>query len=161
MEKNQLNISTNTAVGNDLRKNVHEFTQQFRGISKNLQVLTLETVELHAVENVDSNLTDLHKDQMENLAFEIYDPCGIFPKLEHDISLISNNLESIGRISCNGNYFSHEKESDEWFQDHKATVCIFVDAVSLLHAIGGTVVHTFEATRTREAAKKIDLDSDI
>ena len=45
--------------------------------------------------------------------------------------------------------------------DHKATICIFVDAVSLLHAIGATVVHKFEATCTREAANKIDLDSDL
>jgi hypothetical protein len=36
-----------------------------------------------------------------------------------------------------------------------------VDAVSILHAIGATVVHTSEATRTREAAKKIDLASDL
>ena len=27
-EINQLNISTNAAVGNDLKKDVHEFTQQ-------------------------------------------------------------------------------------------------------------------------------------
>jgi uncharacterized protein YneF (UPF0154 family) len=36
-----------------------------------------------------------------------------------------------------------------------------VDAVSILHAIGATVFHTSEATRTREAAKKIDLTSDL
>jgi hypothetical protein len=36
-----------------------------------------------------------------------------------------------------------------------------VDAVSILHAIGATVVYTSEATHTREAAKKIDLVSDL
>jgi hypothetical protein len=36
-----------------------------------------------------------------------------------------------------------------------------VDVVSSLHAIGATVVHTSESTRTREAAKKIYLASDL
>ena len=75
--------------------------------------------------------------------------------------MISNKLESGDGIYCNLTYFSHDKESDQWFQDHKATICIFVDSVSLLHAIISTVVHTFEATRTREATKKIDSDYDL
>jgi hypothetical protein len=50
---------------------------------------------------VDSNFTELHKDQLEKLAFDLYDPCGLFNKLEHDLSLISNNLESDGGIDCN------------------------------------------------------------
>jgi hypothetical protein len=126
-----------------------------RVIATNLHALSgrVEPVELHVVENVDSNFTELHKDQLEKLAFELYDPCGLFPKLEHDISLISNKLESGGGIDCNGNYFSHDKEAAQWFLDHKATICIMVDAVSILHVIGATVVHTSEATHTREAAK--------
>jgi hypothetical protein len=83
---------------------------------------------------VDSNFTELHKHQLEKLAFEIYDPCGLFPKLEHNISLISNKLESGGGIDCNGNYFSHDKEAAQWFVDHKATICIVVDVVSILYA---------------------------
>jgi hypothetical protein len=75
--------------------------------------------------------------------------------------LISNKLESGGGIECNGNYFSHDKEAAQCFVDHKATICIMVDAVSILHAIGATVVHTSEVTHTREAAKKIDLASDL
>jgi hypothetical protein len=134
-----------------------------RVIATNLHALTgrVETVELHAVENVDSNFTKLHKDQLEKLAFELYDPCGLFPKLERDLSLISNRLESGGGINCNGNYFSHDKEAAQWLVDHKATICIMVDAISILHSIGATVVHTSEATPTREAAKKIDLASDL
>ena len=56
-------------------------------IATNLQALKIrvEAVELHAIENVDSNFTDLHKDQMEKLAFEIYDTCGLFPNIEHDV----------------------------------------------------------------------------
>ena len=52
-ETNQLNMPTNYAVGNDLWKDFHEFTQQLWGIDTNLQALTslVETVELHAVEN--------------------------------------------------------------------------------------------------------------
>ena len=73
---------------------------------------------------MDSNFTDLHKDHMDKLAFEIYDPCGLSPKLEHDILLISKKLESGGGIDCNGKYFSHDKESDQWFQDHKSNICI-------------------------------------
>jgi hypothetical protein len=71
-----------------------------RVIATNLHALSgrVETVELHAVENVDSNFTELHKDQLEKLAFELYDPCELFPKLEHDLSLISNKLESGGGI---------------------------------------------------------------
>ena len=38
---------------------------------------------------------------------------------------------------------------------------IFVYVVYILYAIGATVVHTLEATRTIEAAKEIDLDSDL
>jgi hypothetical protein len=75
--------------------------------------------------------------------------------------LISNKLESGGVIDCNGNYFSHDKEAAQWFVDHKANICIMVDAVSILRAIGATVVHTSEATRTREAAKNIDLASEL
>jgi hypothetical protein len=75
--------------------------------------------------------------------------------------LISNKLESDGGIDCNGNYFSHEKEAAQWFVYHTATICIMVDAVSTLDAIGSNVVHTSEATRTREANKKIDLASDL
>ena len=101
----------------------------------------------------------MHKDNLEKLAFEIYDPCGLFPKLEHDLSLISKKLESGGVIKFNGSYFSHDKESDHWFLVHKTTICIFVDDFSILHDIGVTVVHTLEATCTREAAKKIDLGS--
>ena len=37
----------------------------------------------------------------------------------------------------------------------------FCRRFSLLHAIGETVVHTFEATYTREAANKIDLGYDL
>jgi hypothetical protein len=70
-------------------------------------------------------------------------------------------LESGGGIDCNGNYFSHDKEAAQWFVDHKATICIMVDDVSILLATGATAVHTSEATRTREAAKKIDLASDL
>ena len=103
----------------------------------------------------------MHKDQLDRIALEIYDPCGLFPNPEHDLSLISNKLEYGGGINFNGKYFSHDKEASQWFMDHKATICIFVDAVSLLHAIGATVVHKFEATCTREAANKIDLDSDL
>jgi hypothetical protein len=134
-----------------------------RGIATNLHALTgrVETVELHAVENVDSNFTELHTDQLEKLAFELYNPCGLFSKLEHDLSLISNKLESGGGIDCNGNYFSRDKEAAQWFVDHSATICIMVDAFSILHAIGATVVHTSEATRTREAANKLDLASDL
>jgi archaellum component FlaC len=165
-ETAQLKTSTNVAVGielNTMRKDVPEFTQHVRVIATNLHPLSgrVETVELRAVENVDSNFTELHKDQLEKLAFELYDPCGLFPKLEHDLSLISNKLESGGGIHCNGNYVSHDKEAAQWFVDHKATICIMEDAVSILHAIGATVFHTSEATHTREAAKKIDLASDL
>jgi hypothetical protein len=134
-----------------------------RVIATNLHALSgrVETVELHAVENVDSNFTELYKDQLEKLAFELYDPCGSFPKLKHDISLISNKLESGGGIDCNGNYCSHDKEAAQWFVDHKATIYIIVDVVSILHAVGATVVHTSEATRTIEAAKKMDSASDL
>jgi hypothetical protein len=146
-----------------MQRDVREFTQQVQVISTNLHALTgrVETAELHAVENVDSNFTELHKDQLEKLAFELYDPCRLFPKLEHDLSLISNKLESGGGIDCNGNYLYHANETAQWFVDHKATICIIVDAVSILHEIGATVVHTSEATHTREAAKKIDLASDL
>jgi hypothetical protein len=74
-----------------------------RVISTNLHALSrrAETVELHDVENVDSNFTELHKNQLEKLAFELYDPCGLLPKLEHDLSLTSNTLESGGGIDCN------------------------------------------------------------
>ena len=60
----------------------------------------------------------------------------------------------MGGIDCNGYYLSHDKEADQCFLDQKSTICIFVDAVSILHAIGATVVHTFEPTLTIEAAKK-------
>jgi hypothetical protein len=134
-----------------------------RGIATNLHALTgrVETVELHAVENVDSNFTELHTDQLEKLAFELYNPCGLFSKLEHDLSLISNKLESSGGIDCNGKYFSRDKEAAPCFLDHNATICIMVDSVSILHAIGATVVYTSEVTHTSEAAKKIDLASDL
>ena len=145
-KKNLLNISTNTSVGNNLRKDVHYFTQQLQGIATNIQALTshVETVELHAVEKVDSNFTGIYKDQVDKLDFEIYNPCGPFPKLKQDFSLISNKLESGGGINCNGNYLSHEKEASQWFKYHKATIFIFLDA-----------------TCTKEAAKKIDLDYDL
>ena len=58
-------------------------------------------------------------------------------------------MESGGGIYFNGNYLSHEKEAYKWFLDHKAKICIFVDTVFLLHAIGAIVVHTFEYTWTR------------
>jgi hypothetical protein len=105
-----------------MQRDVCEFTQQVRVIATNLHALSgrVETVELHDVENVDSNFTELHKDQLDKLAFELYDPCGLFPKLEHDLSLISNKLESGGGIDCNGNYFSHDKEAAQWFVGHKA-----------------------------------------
>ena len=84
-----------------------------RGIATNLHALTsrVETVELHVFENANSNLADLHKDHLEKLDFEIYGTCGLFPKLEHNLSFIYNNLESGGGINCNGNYLSHDKEA--------------------------------------------------
>jgi hypothetical protein len=114
-ETAQLKTSTNVAVVidfNTMRRDVPEFTQHVRVIATNLQALTgrVETVELHAVENVDSTFTELHKDQLEKFAFERYAPCGLFPKLEHDLSFISNKLESGGGIDWNGNYFFHDKK---------------------------------------------------
>ena len=156
-------MPTNYAVGNDLWKDFHEFTQQLQGIATNLQALTsyVETVELHAVEKVDSNITDLHKYQMGKLDFAIYGFCGLLPKLERLLLLIYNKLEPGGGIDWNGKYFSYEKEAAQWFQDHKATICIFVDDISLLHAIGATFVYTFEATCTREVFKKSYFDYDL
>jgi uncharacterized protein (DUF3084 family) len=66
-ETAQLKTSTNVATGIELktmRKDVCEFTQQVRVIATNLHALSgrVETVELDAVENVDSNFTELHKD---------------------------------------------------------------------------------------------------
>ena len=106
-----LKTSTIVAFGNNLQKGVREFTQQLRGIATNIHALTscAETVELHAVENEDSNITDLHQYKTEKLAFEIYDPCGIFPNLKYYLSLVFNNLESVGGNYCNGKYFSHYK----------------------------------------------------
>ena len=132
-----------------------------RWIATNIHALTsrVENVELHAVENVDSDFTDLHKDRLKKLEFEIYDSCGLSPKLKHDLSLVSKNLESGGVINCSGYYFSHDKEAAQWFMDHKATIYIFLYAISILRAIGATFVHRFEATRTREAAKKFYLHS--
>ena len=155
-ETTNINTSTSAAVGNYLWKDAHEFTHQLQGIAKNIHALTsrVETVEIHAVENADSYFTDMHKDQLEKHAFDIYDTCRLSPKLKHDILLISNKLESCGRIDCNEYYLSHDKEADQCFLDQKSTICIFVDAVSILHAIGATVVHTFEPTLTIEEAKK-------
>jgi chromosome segregation ATPase len=90
-ETAQVKTSTNAAIGfdfNTMQTDVREFTQQVRVIATNLHALTgrVKTVELHAVENVDSNFTELHKDQLEKLAFELYDLCGLFPKLEHDLN---------------------------------------------------------------------------
>ena len=98
---------------------------------------------------------------MDKLSFEIYDPCGLVTNLEHDLSLISNQLESSGGVDFNGNYFSHDKESVQWFLDHKASICIFVDAVFFLHAIGQTDLHAFKSICIIEATNKIDLGSDL
>ena len=124
-------IQTYAVVGNDLRKDVHDFTQQLRGIATNIYALTscVETVGLHAVENLDSNFTNLHKDHLENIYFDIYDTCGLLPKLKQDLSLISNKLESSGGIDCNGNCFSCDKEASQWFLYHRTTICIVVCAV--------------------------------
>ena len=92
---------------------------------------------------------DLNKDQIYNIDFEIHDSCGLLHKPKDDISLISNKFESGGEIDFNGNYFFNDKESVQWFHEHKVAICIFVDDVSLLHTIGETFVHTFEATRNR------------
>ena len=94
----------------------------------------------------DSYFTDLYKYHLKNIDFKIYYPCEIFPNLKHDISLIYNKLESGGGFNCNGYYFYHDKESAQWFLDHKDNICYFVYDVSILYTIEATAVHTFEAT---------------
>jgi hypothetical protein len=49
----------------------------------------------------------------------------------------------------------------QWFKDHKRVIAIFVDGVAMLHAMISTVTHTAEANRAKEAAKKIDMGSEL
>jgi hypothetical protein len=71
--------------------------------------------------------------------------------------LISNKLESGGGVGVQGFPFSHDRDTAQWFEDHRGVISIFVDGLSMMHAMIATVTHTAEANRSKEAANKIDI----
>jgi hypothetical protein len=121
----------------------------------------LSDVELAATKLVDNSYTDKEPSDMLKLKFDLYDPRGAFPRIASELATISNKLESEGGVDVQGYAFSHDMDAAQWFKDHNGVIAIFVDGVAMLHAMIEIVTHTAEANTAKEAAKKIDMGSEL
>jgi hypothetical protein len=150
-EIGNLGIDREELVGR-LRERRHDF-HDLRG--------RLSSVELAATKLFDHSYTDEERSDMFKLKFDIYDPRGAFPRIVSKLATISNKLESGGGFDVQGYDFSNDMDAAQWFKDHKGFIAIFVDGIAMLHAMIATVTHTAEANRAKEAAKKIDMGSEL
>jgi hypothetical protein len=149
-EIKNLGIDREELVG---RRETHHDVHDLKG--------RLGTVELAATKFVDHSYTDEERSDMLKLKFDLYDPRGAFPRIVSELATISNKLESGGGVDVQGYAFSHDMDAAQWFKDHNGVIAIFVDGVSMLHAMIATVTHTAEANIAKEASKKIYMGSEL
>jgi predicted RNase H-like nuclease (RuvC/YqgF family) len=136
---------------------------QIRVTEAEIQALRsrLAALEAHFLSVGISTFSDQDRSRLELLEFEINDSTGAFKKLEHELAGLSNKLESGGGLDFHGFTFAYDGELVQWFTDRNGNISIFADAVTILNAIGATVVTTQEDTLTQETAKKIALESEL
>jgi Tfp pilus assembly protein PilN len=100
-------------------------------------------------------------DLLARLEQAMFDPSGEVAALRHDLTGLVNKMESGGGIEFHGFSFACDRDCVQWYRANYGKVALFADAVALLHSINATVVHSAEALKSKEAAKKVDFETEL
>ena len=98
---------------------------------------------------------------MMKLNFDIYDPRGVFPIIDSELETISNKLESGDGVNVQGYTFYRDMDDVQRFKYQYGIFDIFVDGLAMPHDMIATVTRTAESNISKEAAKEIDMVSEL
>ncbi len=106
-------------------------------------------------------LTSEQQDLLERLDFEVFNTHGGMSLLRALVQSLKNKLMGGGELSCHGISFGSMHEGVLWLNTNNLKPSLIADARALVQCIQPTVTTQDQATKTMEAQRKVDIDTDL
>jgi hypothetical protein len=114
---------------------------------------------LEGAQSVD--MTEAQQEQPQRLEFEVLDTHGGYTRLWSTVEGLKNRLLGGGELTCHGVSFGSMREAVLWFSENNLKPSLIADAKALVQCIQPTVTTQDQATKTLEAPRKVEIDTDL
>ena len=134
------------------RRALPDVTNQYRNLVSRIEFL-------EGTQSV--GVTDTQQDLLQRLEFEVFDTHGSSSRLRATVQGLKNKLLGGGELTCHGISFGSMHEAVLWCKENNLKPSHIADAKALVQCIQPTVTTQDQATKTMEAQRKVEIDTDL
>jgi hypothetical protein len=106
-------------------------------------------------------MTEDQQELLQRLEFEVFDAHGGCARLWSTVQGLQNRLLGGSELTCHGVSFGSMHEAVLWFSENNLKPSLIADAKALVQCIQPTVTTQDQATKTMEAQRKVEIDTDL